>query len=264
MKTFISGSKSIRTYNNYILNELDIITARGDEIVVGDCYGADVVVQNYLAGSYTNVIVYSRENKVRYNLGGWVVRCTAESKHVPYYEILRQRLSLAQGIDNVLIIWDGKSKDTLYRMRFFAEAGKPITLLYIPTNETVKLNSDKELNAFVLNKAEQLEIDILDLCDEWQELLRRAKEEFVFDEEFDSEKFTRCVKDVHKYFFSGEEYKTLTTVKEMETYGIIYAYSQIPVIHNSENSRLFKSSTFIAYELANKIRKPWNKKLSVK
>ena len=66
MKTFISGSKSIRVINDRILKELYTITERGGEIIVGDCFGADVVVQDYLtAFLYPNVIVYSRENKVR-------------------------------------------------------------------------------------------------------------------------------------------------------------------------------------------------------
>ena len=78
MKTFISGSKSIRVINDRILKELYTITERGDELIVGgDCFGADVVVQDYLTASlYPNVIVYSRENKVRYNIGGWVVKET--------------------------------------------------------------------------------------------------------------------------------------------------------------------------------------------
>ena len=146
-------------------------------------------------------------------------------------------------------------------MKLFAEAGKPIALIYIPTNETVRLRSLNELDSFVLNKARQLRIDILDLREEWQELLVRAKERYISDEVFDSEEFTCCVKDAQKYYFSGEEYKTLTTRKEIETYGIIFAYSQIPVIHDSENGRLFRSSTLIAYELANKIRNPQISKL---
>ena len=125
MKTFISGSKSIRVINDRILKELYTITERGDELIVGDCFGADVVVQDYLTASlYPNVIVYSRENKVRYNIGGWVVKCTSESENAPYYEILRQRLALAKAIDNVLIIWDGKSEDELHKMKLFAEVGK--------------------------------------------------------------------------------------------------------------------------------------------
>ena len=159
MKTFISGSKSIRVINDRILKELYTITERGDEIIVGDCFGADVVVQDYLTASlYPNVIVYSRENKVRYNIGGWVVKCTSESENAPYYEILRQRLALAKAIDNVLIIWDGKSEDELHKMKLFAEVGKPITLMYIPTNETVRLRSLNELDSFVLNKTRQLRI----------------------------------------------------------------------------------------------------------
>lgn len=145
-------------------------------------------------------------------------------------------------------------------MKLFAEAGKPITLMYIPTNETVRLRSLNELDSFVLNKARQLRIDILDLREEWQELLVRAKERYIFDEVFDSEKFTCCVKDAQKYFFLGEECKTLTTCEEIETFGNIFAYSQIPVIHDSENSRLFQSSTLIANKLANKIRNPQSSK----
>ena len=87
-----------------------------------------------------------------------------------------------------------------------------------------------------------------------------AKERYIFDEVFDSEEFTCCVKDAQKYFFLGEECKTLTTCEEMETFGIIFAYSQIPVIHDSENSRLFQSSTLIANKLANKIRNPQSSK----
>ena len=77
MKVFISGSK---VGNDQSLPEsvglcLKKIMSDGNEILIGDCWGIDTLVQEYLsAAKYERVTVYSSgsHKKIRSNLGHWI------------------------------------------------------------------------------------------------------------------------------------------------------------------------------------------------
>ena len=48
-KVFVSGSKSISALSIEFLKHLSLAIQERAEILVGDCYGVDTIVQNYLA-----------------------------------------------------------------------------------------------------------------------------------------------------------------------------------------------------------------------
>ena len=59
MKLFISGSKSISVLSDEVKAILDKYIAIGTEFLVGDCYGVDAAVQDYLElKGYSNVTIY--------------------------------------------------------------------------------------------------------------------------------------------------------------------------------------------------------------
>ncbi len=58
-KVFVSGSSHIKELSDEMLNCLNELMARKVTILVGDCYGVDLLVQKYLRGlEYKDVVVY--------------------------------------------------------------------------------------------------------------------------------------------------------------------------------------------------------------
>ncbi len=58
MIVFVGGSKTISGLNAEAIAALDLICKTGDKIIIGDCFGADKLVQEYLAErQYANVEV---------------------------------------------------------------------------------------------------------------------------------------------------------------------------------------------------------------
>lgn len=84
MKIFISGSGQIKKLNNIIHDRLDNIIEKKYAILIGDCYGVDTLVQQYLRdNNYKNVTVFCTGNKLpRNNVGNWKV--TNVDATVPY------------------------------------------------------------------------------------------------------------------------------------------------------------------------------------
>ena len=76
MKLFAFGSKSINDITGFtICSVLDDAIDKGEEILVGDCSGADAAIQKYLYDrEYKSVTVYVSGDKVRNNIGGWNVK----------------------------------------------------------------------------------------------------------------------------------------------------------------------------------------------
>ena len=64
------------------------------------------------------------------------------------------------------------------------------------------------------------------------------------------------MKEAYQYFFSNNKRPQFLIEKEIELYGIIFAYSQIENTGIDEDSWKFKASTLAAEELANSIRIP--------
>ena len=75
MKVFIGGSISIKYLDYEVQDELDKIINGELEILVGDAYGVDKLVQKYLdKNGYRDVTVYAINGCARNNIGLWKVQ----------------------------------------------------------------------------------------------------------------------------------------------------------------------------------------------
>jgi len=103
---FISGSRSIKSLPFLALRSLEIIIAEGFTVLVGDCFGVDTLVQDYLAERrYRNVIVCHIGARPRYNRGFKThqVAGTSQTDKDAY---------MGQTANYGLAIWDGVSRGT--------------------------------------------------------------------------------------------------------------------------------------------------------
>ncbi len=133
MKIFISGSKSISKLPELAKIFIDQFIENNDEILVGDCYGVDAVVQKYLdSKGYSNVTIYCSGETPRNNfVTGAKVRSCAEAANGltgSAFQYVKD-IQMAQDCDTALMIWDGKSKGTAENIRRIKEMGKPYRII---------------------------------------------------------------------------------------------------------------------------------------
>lgn len=103
---FISGSRSIKTLPAEALESLEAIMAQGFTVLVGDCFGVDTLVQNYLADRhYLNVIVCHIGTRPRNNRG-------FKTHQVAGTRQTDKDVYMGQKANYGLAIWDGVSPGT--------------------------------------------------------------------------------------------------------------------------------------------------------
>ena len=132
MKIFIAGARSITDIDNFAINKLRFICDTGFDVLVGDCYGIDTVVQSYFADhAYPSVTVYASNGRARNNVGRWPVKNIPVAPATRGFEFFRQKdIAMANDADMGFMIWDGKSRGTLCNILTLAEQGKTV-LVYL-------------------------------------------------------------------------------------------------------------------------------------
>ena len=133
MKIFISGSKSISSLPELAKIFIDQFIENNDEILIGDCYGVDAVVQKYLEfKGFNNVTIYCSGEMPRNNfvMGAKVCSCDEAAKGLTgsNFHYVKD-IQMANNCDQALMIWDGKSKGTAENLNRIKEMGKPFVLI---------------------------------------------------------------------------------------------------------------------------------------
>jgi len=145
---FISGSISIKELDPKVKICLDNIMTGNYDIIVGDAYGVDALVQKYLSDrNYQKVKVYHVTNVPRNNIGNWE-NVQVESMDSPstrfYYE--KKDIAMSNIADNALVIWDGKSTGSMNNIRRMLSRAKPVSI-YSP--DTRLFTTMTNLNEFI-------------------------------------------------------------------------------------------------------------------
>ena len=106
MKVIISGSRNLKVLNKEIIETLKKIMELNLDIIIGDCYGIDTLIQRYLKSrNYQKVTVYHIGNHPRNNLGFNTVKVQGKS----YKD---KDIAMCRIANYGLAIWDGKSRGT--------------------------------------------------------------------------------------------------------------------------------------------------------
>lgn len=133
MKIFISGSKSISMLPELAKTFIDQFIENGDEILVGDCYGIDAVVQKYLESKgFNSVTIYCSgvTPKNIFTPSAKIHSCAEAAKgHTGSDFHYVKDIQMANDCDQALMIWDGKSKGTTENLKRIKEMGKPFVLI---------------------------------------------------------------------------------------------------------------------------------------
>lgn len=123
MKIFIGGSRSIKQLNRFEIDRIDRLIDDNAEILIGDCDGVDMLVQEYLnSKNYNNVTVYSITKNPIINIGNW------NQKHIDpmnfrktilfhrQYMTFLKDFEMSIDADLGFMIWDGNSNGTFADM----------------------------------------------------------------------------------------------------------------------------------------------------
>ena len=133
MKIFISGSKSISMLPELAKTFIDQFIENNDEILIGDCYGVDAVVQKHLESKgFSNITVYCSGVNPRNNFtsSAKIHSCAEAAKGLTgrAFHYVKD-VQMAKDCDQALMIWDGKSKGTAENLKRIKEMGKPFVVI---------------------------------------------------------------------------------------------------------------------------------------
>lgn len=130
---FLGGSQTCTYLPEEAKAKLDVWMHNNAQFLIGDCKGADQLMQKYLhENGYGKVWVYVSGDEVRHNEGGWeVIHChTSAAPHsYEFYKIKDQ--AMADFADLAFMLWDGKSIGTRENIIEMREQEKPVTILRI-------------------------------------------------------------------------------------------------------------------------------------
>lgn len=130
MKLFVSGSSSLRILpievQLYLTEEME----KSTEILLGDCYGADYLVQTFLKENhYKNVTVYVAGENVRNCVGSWnIVKIPVPSSMKGRAFYTQKDKAMQEDCDAALALWDGKSLGTGNNINNVRAMGKPVKI----------------------------------------------------------------------------------------------------------------------------------------
>ena len=92
MKIFLSGSKTVKSLPKRLTALLDTYCEQNYEFFIGDCYGADILMQKYLhEKGYTNVTVYVSGSRIRHRIAAFPVKHISVPDSVKGFSRNRQK-----------------------------------------------------------------------------------------------------------------------------------------------------------------------------
>jgi hypothetical protein len=147
---FIGGSRRLSRLNAVIRGRLDNIIERNHAVLIGDANGGDRVVQAYLAErGYRSVTVYCTKGDCRNNVGQWPIRSVAatDQRGFDYYAL--KDAAMAVDAECGFMLWDGKSKGTLFNIRRLLAAGKPVVVYLAADHSCHTIRCEAELAVLV-------------------------------------------------------------------------------------------------------------------
>lgn len=183
MKVFISGSKSLnKAGKDWMLPDsvrecLDGIMSDEDEILIGDCWGTDTIVQEYVnAAKYKKVAVYASGSHriIRSNLGHWEEKWFSSNGRTPYVYRIEKDFHMAEDCDYGVAIWDGNSKGTFINMLCLCALKKSCKLYLIQENRWLSVDSIEDLRGLTGSEGSITANDIrevLTMCDFSDEMI---------------------------------------------------------------------------------------------
>ena len=151
IKVFIGGSRKIAKLPLSVAARIDNIIEGNFSILIGDAYGVDKCVQQYLAEKqYDNVRVFCTGNVCRNNLGNWkrkAVSADADEKGFDFYAL--KDLQMAREADYGFMIWDAKSRGTLNNILNMLDESRNVLVFFSPDESFHTIRNADDLSTLL-------------------------------------------------------------------------------------------------------------------
>ena len=146
-KVFVGGSIGIKYLNNAVEEQLKRLMDNGVAFLIGDAYGADNAVQDYLNNNdYSKVTVYASNGNVRNNKGNWKIKAIDVPNNVYGRKFYTQKdIAMTDDCDYGYMIWDGKSEGTLANIYRLLDSNKTCYLYLYNLQELKVLHCHDDL-----------------------------------------------------------------------------------------------------------------------
>ena len=133
MKIFISGSSKIKKLTQEMKDCLDaVIKQPNSEVIVGDCYGVDILAQKYLKEhGYDNVTVYCSQETPRRTVYDKFISMYEQAKNLQgedFYQVKDKEMCNA--CDTAIAFWNGTSYGVKCNIERIQQMNKPLTIIY--------------------------------------------------------------------------------------------------------------------------------------
>ena len=128
---FISGSSKIKKLNEEATKCLDELMKRDVRVIVGDCYGVDILAQKYLKkNGFTDVTVYtSTETPRRCEFPNYVSMWKqSEGKQGEEFYQVKDK-EMCNVCDEAIAIWNGVSYGVQCNVERLKAMNKPTTVI---------------------------------------------------------------------------------------------------------------------------------------
>ncbi len=130
MKVFLSGSKTAVTLTEALKQTIDRFCEQNAEFLIGDCFGADRLMQEYLHQmGYSRVTVYFSGAGLRWNVGDFPVKeIRVPDRVTGYARYWLKDIAMSRDCDCAVMLWDGKTRGTYQNILNMQRMRKPYTV----------------------------------------------------------------------------------------------------------------------------------------
>ena len=137
MKVFLSGSKTVKSLPEKLTALLDDYCQQNCEFLIGDCAGADILMQKYLhEKGYTNVTVYVSGERIRHKIAAFSDKHISVAGSVKGFAFYRQKdIAMVNDCDTAIMLWDGKTRGTCCNIIDMQRLNKQYTVIEMKEEE---------------------------------------------------------------------------------------------------------------------------------
>lgn len=137
---FLGGSQTLNALTVEVKNKLVDFMNLGHKFVIGDCKGADLTMQKFLAeNGYKNVVVYYSGDRIRINVGGWEEKKIGVNKFDKGYEFYKRKdEQMAADADEGFMILKGTTRGTMANIERLAVLKKDCLVAFPEKSERAR------------------------------------------------------------------------------------------------------------------------------
>ena len=141
MKIFVSGSKTISTFDSEIIKVLNRMVENNHEILVGDCEGVDTSIQNFMKNkAHKNTTIYFVGNEPRNAQETFNKKQVRTYGKLTPYEYYQQKdIQMSKDADAGFVIWDEASKGSRDNISRLIQMGKPVVIYSTKRNKLLRM-----------------------------------------------------------------------------------------------------------------------------